>query len=428
MIGLRYRESLPPATLDELEQLVASLRAFLLVEHNEDGTLYSGGTNGNNITRLTGDVTTPAVTGPEGVTAATIPQDTVTFAKMQNIATDRLVGRDASGSGDPAEIAVGGGLEFSGSNGIQRSALTGDVTASAASNATTIANNAVTDGKLRDSAAVSVIGRSANSTGDPADIAAGSNGQYLQRQSNALSFAGIAKADLTSEATTTATGTQDDGSFSGASVLRCNNATDLTITGFVAGVAGQTLTVVSVGAGNVYLAHQTGSSSSNRLINYLATGNTPLCAGKGSATYQYDATTQRWRLVGHDQGAPLSQTFDAGDFTGSGTITWTVASGDVSRYSYYIVGTQMFFGIGFNTTTVSGTGNELRWRIPNGYTAAGNEQGILFTIDNGAFTSARFFSNGAGTNYLSGMRIDGANWAASTNATYLVGSGFIEIQ
>ena len=62
-------------------------------------------------------MTTPAVTGPEGVTAATIPQDTVTFAKMQNIATDRLVGRDASGSGDPAEISVGGGLEFSGSNG-----------------------------------------------------------------------------------------------------------------------------------------------------------------------------------------------------------------------------------------------------------------------------------------------------------------------
>ncbi len=42
-----------------------------------------------------------------------------------------------------------------------------------------LANNSVTDGILRDSAALSVIGRSVNSSGDPADIAAGGSGLFL---------------------------------------------------------------------------------------------------------------------------------------------------------------------------------------------------------------------------------------------------------
>lgn len=59
-----------------------------------------------------------------------------------------------------------------------------------------IANDAVTDAKLRESAGVSVIGRSANSTGNPADIVAASNNQVLKRVSDALSFASVVEADL----------------------------------------------------------------------------------------------------------------------------------------------------------------------------------------------------------------------------------------
>jgi hypothetical protein len=40
MFSLRYRDLLPPATLDELESLVTRLRTFLLQEHNEDGTHF----------------------------------------------------------------------------------------------------------------------------------------------------------------------------------------------------------------------------------------------------------------------------------------------------------------------------------------------------------------------------------------------------
>jgi len=51
-----------------------------------------------------------------------------------------------------------------------------------------IAADAITDAMLRNSAAVSVIGRAANSAGNPADIAAGANDRLLTRVSDALAF------------------------------------------------------------------------------------------------------------------------------------------------------------------------------------------------------------------------------------------------
>jgi hypothetical protein len=59
-----------------------------------------------------------------------------------------------------------------------------------------IADKAITDAKLRDSSALSVIGRSANSTGVPADIVASANGQFLRRSSSALGFGAIVTDDL----------------------------------------------------------------------------------------------------------------------------------------------------------------------------------------------------------------------------------------
>lgn len=62
---------------------------------------------------LTGDVT-----APQGSNTTTIANDAVTFAKMQNITTDRLLGRDTAASGDVEEISLGTGLAFSGSASI----------------------------------------------------------------------------------------------------------------------------------------------------------------------------------------------------------------------------------------------------------------------------------------------------------------------
>lgn len=72
----------------------------------------SGGGGGGGISALTGDVTASGT----GSVPATIPNDTVSFAKMQNIsAAARLLGRGAAaGGGDVQEIDLGNGLVMTG--------------------------------------------------------------------------------------------------------------------------------------------------------------------------------------------------------------------------------------------------------------------------------------------------------------------------
>ncbi len=71
---------------------------------------------------------------------------------------------------------------------ITRGVLSGDVTASAGLTATVIASDVVTDSKLRNSNGLSVIGRSANSTGDPADIVAANDHEVLRRSGTSVGF------------------------------------------------------------------------------------------------------------------------------------------------------------------------------------------------------------------------------------------------
>jgi hypothetical protein len=104
----------------------------------------------------------------------TIDHQAVTFAKLQHISTAHLLGRHASGSGDVQQIGIDGGLELQGAN-LRRAALTGDVTASAGNNSTTIANDAVTYAKLQNVSAASVLlGRGSDSgSGDAQEITLG---------------------------------------------------------------------------------------------------------------------------------------------------------------------------------------------------------------------------------------------------------------
>jgi hypothetical protein len=67
-----------------------------------------------------------------------------------------------------------------------------------------LADNVVTNAKLRDSLGLSVIGRAANSTGDPADITAASDGHVLRRSGTTLGFGQVATAGIGDLQVTTA--------------------------------------------------------------------------------------------------------------------------------------------------------------------------------------------------------------------------------
>jgi hypothetical protein len=76
--------------------------------------------------------------------------------------------------------------------------LTGDVTAGpgTGSQAATIANNAVTDAKIRQSAGLSVIGRSTNTTGNVADITAAVASTYLKRAAGNILWDSVDWAEI----------------------------------------------------------------------------------------------------------------------------------------------------------------------------------------------------------------------------------------
>lgn len=100
----------------------------------------------------------------------------------------------------------------------------GDVTVSSSGAVWAVDSDTITDAKLRNSAALSVIGRSANSTGDPADIA-GTDGQVLRVSGTTLGFGTIPSTSVTG--LNTGSGTSGRSTrWSGTNVLADGALTD----------------------------------------------------------------------------------------------------------------------------------------------------------------------------------------------------------
>jgi len=111
------------------------------------------------------------------------------------------------------------------------------------------------------------------------------------------------------EVNTTAVGTQNNFNpgIVGNTVIRCSNATLLTITGFPAGANGDRIRLVGIGAQVDLPYFNAGSSAANRLVNWVTSGATSLYPGalptRAFAEYQYQTADSQWVLRAHEQGA-----------------------------------------------------------------------------------------------------------------------------
>lgn len=236
--------------------------------------------------------------------------------------------------------------------------------------------------------------------------------------------------------TTTLTGAQADFVlWPNCSELRLNNATLITISGFAAGFDGQTLTLVSKGAGQVNLLHQdAGSAAANRNVNFVTSGLTPLAAGVGRATLKYDAVASRWILISHSQGAVIQVPFAAGNFTASGTMTWTNVT--QVNYGYFLNGRVLFLVWNFGPSDVGGTLSfGLRVTLPNGYTTStlGTFFGVYVRKNTNVdqYGSGSFQTVTGGGTYIQfyrDMALGQANWLTSAGECVIVGNMTYDIQ
>lgn len=125
--------------------------------------------------------------------------------------------------------------------------------------------------------------------------------------------------------------------------------------------------------------------------------------------------------------AHQSVTYDSANFTGSGTLTWTVASGDQETFKYVEIGKTMIMSISLVTTSVSGTGSQLRVTVPNGRTINTGSYGVSTHSDNGTVETGFWIAPG-GLTYVAFQRgLGAANWSAATNATSLYATCIFEI-
>ena len=188
--------------------------------------------------------------------------------------------------------------------------LVGDVTASTGSATTTIAADAVTNAKLRNSAALSVIGRSANSAGDPADIAASADGQVLVRSGGVLSFGPIPSSDVYTGGVITPPDLSSPGTITNnwdpflgdtsLTIVRIKTTgAEATITGLQGGFAKRRVLVMNIGVSGFIIFQNDDGSSSDAANRFLVTQNITVSVGRG-IIFWYDAVNSRWRATDED--------------------------------------------------------------------------------------------------------------------------------
>jgi hypothetical protein len=368
------------------------------------GSNLSGSNFGDQTITLTGDVTGSGT----GSFAATIANNAVTFAKVQQIATDKILGRDTSGTGVVEELNVGGGVEFTGSGGIQTSAFTGDVTKAAGGTAQTIATSAVTYAKIQDiSAASRLLGRGAGAGAGVAQEISLGTGLSMSGTTLSSTAAGSVTSVDASGGTTGLT-------FSGGPVTTTGT---LTLAGTLAVANGGTGATSAAGALTSLGAYPDSNpagytANAGTVTNVSASGGANISVATGSTTpviSQVAATTtqngymtsaQATKLDGIAAGASVTSVGVSGGTTGLTTTGGPITSS--------------------GTITLAGT-----LAVANGGTGATSAANALTNLGAYPASNPNGYTNNAGT--VTSVNVSGGSTGLTTSGGPVTASGTITI-
>jgi hypothetical protein len=299
-----------------------------------------------------------------------LANDAVTDAKLRNSGALSVIGRSANSAGDPADISA-----TAASDAVLRES--GSVLGFGTVATGGLANNAVTDAKLRQGGALTVIGRSANSTGNVADIAAvAASGAVLRESGSTIGFGTIATAGIadgavtlakmanlaagtvigrqidassgvpvaltglelgenlrvgTNQDITIAATTNDQSLNADADVLRVTCTGSQSLTGITGGATGRLLSVenVSFSGNNLTLVSQSASSTAANRFR-TPNGVDTVLRFRESALLRWDNTNGDWRVIALSRATGIADA-DYGDVTvtSAGTV-WTIDANVVS--------------------------------------------------------------------------------------------------
>jgi hypothetical protein len=82
--------------------------------------------------------------------------------------------------------------------------------------------------------------------------------------------------------------------------------------------------------------------------------------------------------------------FNAGNFSGSGAMTWTVEAGDVTTYAYTITGKKMTVAFVIGPSVIGGTPSDtVCIKVPTSKTIAKTMYGVCMSYNNSVWAAAR---------------------------------------
>jgi hypothetical protein len=237
----------------------------------------------------------------------------------------------------------------------------------------------------------------------------------------------VTTADSDTIQTLSTTGTQNNFILTDAAKTLIVSTSTMTITGLANPTAGRELLIVYTGSGTLKLSHESSSSNINYRIICPST-NGLIVGTNGALRLVYDGAAYRWRAFTVSAGKPITPTFAAGDFTGSGTQTWTVdSSPDVTTHTYSQFNKQVTWTWEFYTTSVGGVADtQLRLNFPAGFTPVKNTSNPILISDAGT-QSIGVALILTGLTFVVFAKATFANWTASANLTNIRGEIIFEV-